>query len=315
MKKKFLALAVALCLILSGCNAATDTGSKDNGKVCVVSTIYVGYDLAKTIGGENAEVKLLLKPGSESHTFEPTPKDIIAIESGSIFICTGGENDAWVETILSGVDNKDLQIIRMTDCVPSLYEEEIVEGMEEEEEGEEEETEWDEHVWMDADNAVAIACAIRDAFVKADSAHEAQYSDNAQSFCDALYEVDKEIKAVVAGAARREVIFADRFPARYFTERYGLSYYAAFPGCSENTEASAATVSFLIDKTKEDNIPAVFTIELSAGKLGTAVSEETGAKILTFYTGHNVSADDFEKGISFIDMMKMNCEVLKEALN
>lgn len=321
-KKKFKALCalfVIVCVIACGCSKNSVASFADEKQVHVVSTIFVGCDIARTVGGDLAEIKLLLKPGSESHSFEPTPKDIITIEDSDVFICSGGENDAWVDTILDGISNKDIRIIRMTECVPELYEEEIVEGMEEEEEHDHEddgeETEWDEHVWMDADNAVAIADAIRDAFSAVKSENADTFTANAAAFADELLAIDAEIRGVVDSATCREVIFADRFPARYFTERYGLTYYAAFPGCSENTEASAATVSFLIDKTKEDGIPAVFAIELSSGKLADAVAEETGAEVLTFYTGHNVTAADFEAGVSFTDMMRMNCEALKEALN
>lgn len=313
MKKLLISLLI-LSLLLTGCSTAKGAFESED-KLHVVSTIYVGYDIAKSVGAENVEAKLLLKPGSESHTFEPTPKDIIAIEESDVFICTGGENDAWVETILGGIENSDLKIIRMTECVSKLFEEELVEGMQEEEEEEEEETEWDEHVWMDADNAVAICNAIRDAFTALDGAHADAYRSGAEAFAEAIMAIDEQTKNAVASAARHEVIFADRFPARYYTERYGLDYYAAFPGCSENTEASASTVSFLIDRTREDGIPAVFVIELSAGKLGSAIAEETGAKVLTFYTGHNVSAADFDRNLSFIDMMQMNCEALTEALN
>lgn len=354
-------LSAVMILSLTGCDSGA-LGSyrpfEDNGHVHVVTSIFAAYDFARSVGGDYADVKLLLKPGSEAHSFEPTPRDIIAIEKCDVFICTGGENDAWVDTILDAIDNPNLKIIRMTECVDALLTEEEVEGMQGEggmlsellgeehhhhEHGDDEadheeadhdesdhdesdhdesdhDEEWDEHVWMDIDNAIAICEVIADTFTEivneaADkTADTAAFTANCEAYAAQLRAVDDEIKDIVNKAPRTEVIFADRFPARYFTERYGLTYSAAFPGCSESTEASAATVSHLINKVREDEVPVIFKMELSSGKLATVVSEETGAEIGTFYTGHNVTAEDFENGITFTDMMQKNAELLKNAL-
>ena len=353
-----LVLLTVTAVYTAGCSSAGTSVAAfpDDDHIHVVTTIFAAYDFAVQTGGERADVSLLLKPGCEAHSFEPTPKDIISIESCDVFICAGGENDAWVDTILEAVDNPDLTVIRMTECADTLYEEEEVEGMQEERghaehhdhahdtdgshgddaadhdsdivygddtaeysadsahTSDESEAEWDEHVWMDMDNAIAICRAISVEFTSRDPEGADYYAQQLESYAAELTAIDDEIRQLVDNATCRELIFADRFPARYFTERYGLTYYAAFPGCSESTEASAATVSFLINKTRDDGIDTIFKMELSSGRLAAIVAEETGATAATFYTGHNISADDYEQGLTFADMMRRNAEVLARAL-
>lgn len=316
-KRRFTLATVLLAavLLMAGCTGKGT--SEDTDKVKITATIFAAYDFAKQIGGENASVELLLPPGGEAHTYEPTPRDIINIGNSDIFICAGGEGDAWVDRILDSIDNKDLKIIRMMDCVDVL-EEELVEGMEPEEEedegGEEEGPEWDEHVWMSPANVKKIATVIAASCKECDKEHASDYDGKLEAYAKKLDELDGRFRELVSGATRKTVVFADRFPARYFVEEYGLEYYAAFPGCSDNTEASAATVSFLIDKVKEEEIPAVFKIELSAGKLAGIVADETGAEVSVFYIGHNISADEKDKGVTFIELMERNIEALKKAL-
>lgn len=309
-------ILITVAVLAAGCSK--NSTQQETGKVKITATIFAAYDFAAQIGQENASVELLLPPGGEAHTYEPTPRDIINIGNSDIFICAGGEGDAWVDRILDSIDNKDLKIIRMMDCTEVL-EEELVEGMEpeDEEEGEgedEDEPEWDEHVWMSPLNVKKICAAIAAACKECDADHAAEYDKNLEAYSNRLDELDAKIRELVAGATRKTVIFADRFPARYFVEEYGLKYYAAFPGCSDNTEASAATVSFLINKVKEENIPVIFKIELSAGKLAGIVADETGAEVSTFYIGHNIAADEKATGVTFIQMMERNLEALKKAL-
>lgn len=322
MYKRF--FAGILTMIMIFCTACSSAATQKSDRVQILTTVYAAYDIARQTAGSYADVTLLLKPGSEAHTFEPSPQDMITLSNCDILICAGGENDAWVDTLLDSIDAPQMHIIRMLDLVDAL-EEEIVEGMEEEEEehhhggedhdeDEDEEIEWDEHVWMSPANAALIAAGISETLCSIDPDHSSDYAEQLKSFKSELSAVDAEISSVVSAGTRRELIFADRFPARYFVEAYGISYYAAFPGCSENTEASAATVSFLIDKVREDQIPVVLKIELSTGKLADTVSAETGAKVMTFYTGHNVTADDFNAGMTYIEMMRRNIEVLKAAL-
>ncbi|SHJ50434.1 metal ABC transporter substrate-binding protein [Hespellia stercorisuis] len=331
MKKvvRIISICLSVILLAGGCvqkQSNTDTG--DGGKVQVVTTIFPPFDFVRQIAGDYADIRMLLKPGAESHSYEPTPQDIIAIQNCDVFVYTGGENDTWVDSILESMDTSKMQIISMTDCVETV-EEEVKEGMfsrESHEHGEAEthtefegddhdQAEFDEHVWTSPVNAVHITEHIAQALIQADPVHEADYRDNTETYTQKLTALDQEFRDVVSGAGRKEVVFGDRFPLRYFVDEYGLDYYAAFPGCAEDTEPSAATIAFLIDKVKEDQIPVVFKIELSNGNIAGSIAEAAGAKVETFYTCHNISAEDYKNGETYLSLMERNVGILKEALN
>lgn len=317
MTKKMTALLVQLlcmCIIMTGCGMKQQ---ENDDKIKIVTTVFASYDFARQAAGDLADVMLLLKPGAESHSYEPSPKDIIEIEECDLFIYTGGESDTWIDYILDRIDNSGMKVIKMLDLV-DRYEEEHVEGMEghhHHEHDEDEETEWDEHVWTDPLNALKITEAVRDALIETDPDNEKTYRDNYDRFELEIKELDEDFRELTENAVRKEIVFGDRFPLRYFAEAYGLEYYAAFPGCAAQSEPSAATVAFLIDKVKEDHIPVIFKIELSSGNIADAIAADTGAKVLTFYSCHNISRDDFENGITYMDFMKKNLESLREALN
>lgn len=320
ISKMLLVFVVAVFSIVSltGCNK-----NKDNeNKLTIVTTNFPSYDFARAVVKDNkdVELKMLLKPGAESHDFEPTPQDIIDIKNSDLFIYTGGESDEWISDILDDIDTDKTKVIKMMDLV-DVKEEEIVEGMEDEEHEEEEEhhdeeeVEYDEHVWTSPVNAIKIVNALRDEVVSIDNDNKKVYEDSAKEYTDKLEKIDNEFKDIAKNAKRKEIIFGDRFPLRYFVDEYNLKYYAAFPGCSAQTEASAKTISYLVDKVKEDKIPVVFHIELSNGKIAEAISKETGAKVLEFNTAHNISQKDFDAGVTYVDIMEENTKVLKEALN
>jgi len=311
-------VAVFSIVSLTGCNK-----NKDNeNKLTIVTTNFPSYDFARAVVKDNkdVELKMLLKPGAESHDFEPTPQDIIDIKNSDLFIYTGGESDEWISDILDDIDTDKTKVIKIMDLV-DVKEEEIVDGMEDEEHEEEEEhhdeeeVEYDEHVWTSPVNAIKIVNALRDEVVSIDNDNKKVYEDSAKEYTDKLEKIDNEFKDIVKNAKRKEIIFGDRFPLRYFVDEYNLKYYAAFPGCSAQTEASAKTISYLVDKVKEDKIPVVFHIELSNGKIAEAISKETGAKVLEFNTAHNISQKDFDAGVTYVDIMEENTKVLKEALN
>jgi zinc transport system substrate-binding protein len=217
------------------------------------------------------------------------------------------------------MDTSKMKIITLMDCV-EVVKEEIVEGMQDEEEahasvGEElEEPENDEHIWTSPRNAKLIVQIISDALCEVDAANSDTYKQNTTAYLAELDELDEKFQAVVDNAARKTIVFGDRFPFRYFADAYGLDYFAAFPGCSTETEASAATVKFLIDKINAENIPVVFHIELSNGKMANAISETTGAKVRLLHSCHNISKADFQAGKGYLDIMTANVETLKEAL-
>ena len=227
---------------------------------------------------------MLLKPGAESHSYEPTPKDMKKIHKADLFIYTGAENDAWAESLLKNMGSKAPKTIAFLELVDTV-EEEIVEGMtaeEEEHHHDDEEVELDEHVWTSPLNAVKIVSAICDELCTIDAANADYYKKNAAKYIDELLALHKSFEEVVKNANRKIFVFGDRFPLRYFADLYGLEYYAAFPGCATDVEASASTIKFLINKVKEEKIPVVFTIEFSNGKIADTICEATGAKNWSF---------------------------------
>jgi len=308
-------LLLVLVLLLAGCGGTQgdgDTAASANGKIRVVATIFPPYDFTREIAGDEIALTMLLKPGSESHSYEPTPQDIITIQNADVFIYVGGESDVWVDEILDSMDTEQMEIISLMDVV-ELYIEETVEGMDVGHE-DEEEAEYDEHVWTSPQNARVIVQAISEVLCRADPEHAAAFQENTDAYIEALVQLDEAFRDVAANGVRTELIFADRYPFRYFSEEYGLTYYAAFPGCSTETEASAATVAFLIDKVREDNIPVVFYIEFSNEKMADTICESTGAEKLLLHSCHNVTKDDFEAGATYLSLMTQNIENLREAL-
>ena len=312
MKKRrvrdfLLAGSLILGMMLTGCgmsgqqteqNGGKEQNKVENEKISVVATIFPQYDFVRQIAGENVELKMLLKPGEETHSYEPTPQDIIAIQNSDLFIYVGGENDAWVEDILESMPDNGRKTLKLVDCVDTV-EEEHVEGMKEErghdhdhdeddaeheeheveheedeadhEEHGQEEThsvhEIDEHVWTSPLNAVKIVEQIKEELCEIDSENASDYEENAEAYVAQLKELDQEFQDVVDHSKRKLMIFGDRFPFRYFAEAYGLDYYAAFVGCSAETEASFETVKFLSEKVDELGLKNVITIEKSDQKI------------------------------------------------
>lgn len=311
MKRRIIAIVLLMCaLSLTGCN---NNQAKSN-RLKVVTTIFAPYDFVRQIAGGEVELSMLLKPGAEAHSYEPTPKDIIAIRNCDIFICAGGENDEWVMDILDSVDNPNMKVIKMIDCV-ELYEEETVPGMDMGHATSEEEEEWDEHVWTNPVNAAIISGVICEALECLDPNNASKYRENLNRYIEELNLLNRDIATVVNSASNKTLIFGDRFPLRYFVEAYGLSYYAAFPGCAQETEASAATIAFLIDEAKTKATKVIFKIELTNDNMARTIAAECGADVRTFYTCHNVSRDDYEHGETYVSLMRCNIETLKEALN
>lgn len=255
---------------------------------------------------------MLLPPGAESHSYEPSPRDIIKIQNSDIFIFTGGESDMWIEDILESMDTKDMKIIRLMECVNSL-EEELSEGMV----GHEihnHEKEYDEHVWTSPENAIVITNKISEVIRELDSENSEYYEENTKRYVGELTALSQEFRDVVKEGSRNVVVFGDRFPFRYFTEEYGLEYFAAFPGCSSETEPSVSTLVFLIDMVKKEDIPVIFYLEASNRKTAEMISEATGAKPLLFHSCHSLYQKELDEGRTYLDLMKQNAENLREAL-
>ena len=307
-------------------------------KYSVVSTSFPGYDFARAVTkNTNISTKMLVKPGAETHTYEPTPQDIIDIKNADMFVYVGGDSDTWVEKILKDVDTKKTHVMKLIDLV-STVNEEIVEGMEDEGEHEhdhdhehhhehdhdheshehkhdhdeeEEGPEIDEHVWTSPKKAMEIVKKIAEVASEIDVAEKNKIDDNAEKYVAEIAQVDKDLHQAIDGKIS-EIVVADRFPFRYFADEFGLKYAAAFSGCSEQTEASAKTISFLINKVKQDKIKKIYKIELSNGKIAETVSKDTGAEVLELHSAHNVTADDFSKGVTYVDLMKRNLLALSK---
>ena len=258
---------------------------------------------------------MLLKPGMESHSYDPTPQDIIKIQECDLFIYVGGESDHWVNDILDSDKEKPKKVIALMECVDTVAED-TVEGMteEEHEEKDSDEVEYDEHVWTSPKNAITISKKIAGTMKELSPSDASVFEKNLNSYSKELSSLDDSFRKVVDGTRNRTLVFGDRFPFRYFADEYGLNYYAAFPGCSSETEPSAATISFLIDKVKEKKIPVVFTIEFSNGKVADTICEATGAKKLEFHSCHNVTQEMFDSGVTYVSLMNGNVSKLKEAL-
>lgn len=324
MKKFFLILFCFLNIIsIAGCAAENKAieEQKEN-KISVVATNFIGYDFARAIAGDRADIKMLLAPGEETHSFDPTPADIIAVENCDIFIYVGGESDQWVRDILSSADSMHRKVISMMDCV-EIYEEETKEGMmterghhhdEEHHHDDAAEEEYDEHVWTSVVNSIVIVSNISQAFCDADPNHRDFYENNTERFQEQLDVLDQDIRDTIANADTHMLIFGDRFPFLYFVREYGLDYYAAFPGCASETEPNASTIAFLIDKGKSEHISVICKEAMSNGNIAKAIAEECGAKVDSLYACDNIPADDFIRGETYISLMHKNLNVLKEAL-
>ena len=337
--------------IFAGCAAGYEQA--EDGRMKVVTTIFPPYDFARAISGEEerAGVRMLLAPGEEVHSYEPTPLDIKEIQNCDLFIYVGAENDVWVDRILENMGDQKPETLRLVDLTDTVAEE-IVEGMmqerghdHEEEEGhdhedshEEEEEhdhegsheeeehahsgdsshaeheEADEHVWTSPVKAAQITEAIAQKMAQIDPANADYYLANAGDYEAQILDLDEQFRQIAEHAERSTLVFGDRFPIRYFAEEYGLDYYAAFPGCSSESEPSASTLAFLIDKVRKEQIPVVFSIEFSNGNIARAICESTDAVQRTFYSCHNVTKEQMLGGATYVSMMRENLDVIREAL-
>lgn len=327
--KKLLPIILALGL-LAGCAPQTAPAETEDGKLHIVATVFPAYDFARAVAGDLAEVELLLPPGTESHSYEPTPADILAVQGCDLFLYLGGESDAWVETILGAAEPTGVTLA-MIDCVETL-EEEHVEGMQAEvghhhdhdedchEEHDHEDnglggvTEIDEHVWTAPANAAAITRQFGETLAALDSAHGTEYRANAEAYAAEIDALDGAFHAFFDMLDDRTIVFGDRFPLRYFAEEFELNYYAAFPGCSTQTEPSAATVAFLTDKVKAEQISTVWYIEFSNHLVADAIAEAAGAETAMFHTCHNVSPEELARGETYVSLMQGNLETLEMAM-
>lgn len=354
-------VTISMILGMAGCGKTTE--KEDNYRLKIVTSLFPYYDMARAVIGDvkGIDLKMTVTPGQDSHSFEPTPSDVIQMENADVLIYNGGSLETWIDTLLDSLNNKNQIQMKMMDYVDVLNEE-IVEGMDtrfeehdhdehshkednhnkekhkedshseenhkednhsedssndsefHNEDSEEEHEETDEHIWTSPVNEIIMTEKICDTLSKALPEEKENFQKNAESYISQLKELDNEFRTIVENAKINEIIFADKFPLQYFAKEYGLKYYAAFPGCGSDMEPSAKTIAFLVDKIKEDNIKAVFYLELSSHIVADAIETDTGAKPLQFNSCHNITQKQFDSGVTYVDLMKENVNNLKIAL-
>lgn len=354
--KKVASIAIlffALAFMLTACN--TESGKKDSApkKISVVATIYPQYDWLKNVIGERADavdLKLLIKNGTDLHSYKPSAQDIATIAKADLVVYVGGESDEWIEKALEATPKEGRIALNLMKALGDrVKEEEVVEGMQTEEHhhehGEEaeehehehhehakvtepaeatsehhhhEEVENDEHIWLSLKNAWILVNALAQSLSKVDSANSSIYTANAAIYNTKLSELDKEFATATSDASQKTVLFGDRFPFRYLVDDYGIKYYAAFVGCSAESEASFETVTFLAGKMDSLQLPAIFTIDGSNGKIARAILEASknskNAQVLTLNSMQSVTDEQIKAGVDYLSIMRDNLEVLKKAL-
>ena len=326
MSKKIFAfiLTILSAVCLAACDGAAPAGGSQDDKVQIVATIFPEYDWVMNILGDksgDAEVTMLLDRGVDLHSYQPTADDILKISTCDMFIYVGGESDEWVADALKEAVNKDMVAVNLLEVLgTSVKEEEVVEGMQEDEhehEEHEEEAEYDEHVWLSLKNAATLTQYISNELQKLDPDNAKSYEKNTEDYVAKLKELDKKYSDTVEKATIKTVLFGDRFPFRYLTDDYGLTYYAAFVGCSAETEASFETVMFLANKVDELKLPAVITIEGDDHRIAETIVENTQSrdqKILTMDSMQSTTSDDVKGGTTYLSVMENNLTALAEAL-
>lgn len=334
--KKITALLLALFMLvgaLAGCGKQNDTNQTD--KLSIVTTIFPEYDWVREILGEkadNAEITMLLDNGVDLHSYQPTADDIVKISDCDLFIYVGGESDEWVEDALRNAANGNMKVINLLEVLgDSVKTEEIVEGMQEEEhehedaeehehedaEEHEHEEEADEHVWLSLKNAKMLVRVISKALQELDPDSKDIYAANADAYVKKLSALDAEYQTAVDAASNKTILFGDRFPFRYLVDDYGLRYYAAFVGCSTETEAGFETISFLAKRVDELKLPCVLTIEGAQHKIAETIVRNTTAKnqrVLTMDSMQSTTSKDVKNGTTYLSVMEKNLSVLKEVL-
>ena len=329
--KKVIAFIIILALtvgFISGCN---ETAKIDDDKIKIVVTTFPQYDWVKNILGEladKAEITLLIDNGVDLHSYQPSTDDIIKISTSDLFLYIGGPSDSWTEDVLKNAVNKDMKVISLIEVLgDAVKEEEVKEGMEDDDDHDHEsghdhderetDTEFDEHVWLSLRNATILSEKIADALAEIDPDNAETYINNSKTYIEKISALDKRYEEAVKNAKHNTVVFADRFPFRYLVDDYGFNYFAAFVGCSAETEASFDTIVFLANKIDELSLEKILIIETSDGSVAKTVKNSTNAKnqeVLALDSIQSVSKDEIASGTTYLSIMESNLEVLKKAL-
>ncbi len=346
--KQFYVLIAAVLImpvLLTAC-AAPNAGVKQEepgGRLNVVTTLFPYYDFARQVAGDDIDLTLVVPAGMDSHSFEPTPADMRTIQNADILICNGGAMEHWLDEVLDSIDTSGMTVVTMMDYINAV-EEEHVEGMEDADhdhdtghdhdmdydvdqevdpghenyidyDGHQVEIEYDEHIWTSPVNAMKLTEVIRDTLEQADPEHADGYESNAAAYLELLSQIDAGFREVSGARVRNMIVVGDKFPFRYLADEYRLDYRAAFSGCSTDTEPSAKTIAYLIDKVRDEKIPVIYYLELSSRRVAEIISEETGAEPLLLHSCHNVTRTQFEAGITYVELMRQNIENLRKGLD
>lgn len=313
MKNKITAcLLVVLMLFLCGCSY---NAPQKSGKLSVVCSIFAPYDFARRVAGEKADVKMLLPTGVESHSYEPTPRDIIELENADIFFYVSEHTETWVTQITDAVENEKVKKIDIADELGITVNDHDHDHEHGHHDDEHEDGETDEHIWTNLETAVEMIDCIASEMGKSDPENAGYYSENAKIYSAEILNLKDDFAELVKISKRREIISGSRFAMKNFTNELGIEFTAAFDSCVDNTEPSAAVMAGIIDKIKSDNLPVIFYEELTEPKIARAVSAETGVKMLLLHSCHNVSSDEMKRGETYLSLMRQNYFNLKEALN
>ena len=306
-------------ILFAACSCSSSAGSVKSDKLKIVTTIFPEYDWVRNIAGDNIgniELTLLCDNGVDMHSYQPTASDIIKISSCDVFVYVGGESDEWVEDAIKEAVNKDMKVVNLMAVLDGeTVQEEIVDGMQTEEEDEEDGgVEYDEHVWLSLNHAQRLVIEIAKAMGEADPDNRQKYDDNAEAYGVKLYELDLKYQEVVNNAGKDTLLFGDRFPFRYLTDDYNLKYYAAFAGCSAETEASFDTVVFLANKVDELGLTAVITIDSADQAIAKTIIDNTTSKDQEILVMDSMQSTKTSDNRSYVQIMESNLEVLKKAL-
>ena len=308
-------IAICIFTMLVSISACGRLEKRNPDKLFIVTTLFPQYDFARHIAGDKAEVKLLLSPGLEAHSYDPTPADIVDINESDLFIYTGDEMEAWVADIIKSLEN-EVNVLDVSSGIDLVKEDAEEEAYNHEAHNHKEhEHIYDPHIWTSPINAMIMVEDILDELIRIDSDNEDYYRENADKYLKELEQLDKDIREVVENAQIKTIFFADKFAMYYFVNEYGLDYISAYDSCSAETEPSARLVADIIDEVRECNANTIFYAELSNHKAADTISEETGRKALLLHSCHNVSKKEFKSGVTYLSLMRQNLENLKVGLN
>ncbi|MBR2744366.1 MAG: zinc ABC transporter substrate-binding protein [Clostridia bacterium] len=328
--KKGLSFIIVTVLFLSTCLffvSIKSNNENNSDKIKIVATLFPQYDFAKQIGGDKVEVSLLLTPGTETHTYEPTPQDIIRINNSDLFVYTGKYMEPWSERIAMSIDSntKILDASKNINLIKSdhdedehedseAHEEDVDEHEEEQHHEHEHVHEFDPHIWLNPQNAVQMVKNITEELCKISPENAEYFNNNANNYIKQIEELDSEAENIIKESGKNKVAFGGAFAYAYFIDRYKLEYVSAYDSCGEDTEPSVANVKKVIDYMNQNSLKVIFYQELSSGRIADSIAKETNSKKLVFHTVHNASQDEINRGETYVSLMRKNIENLKEAL-